>query len=100
MAYIVYILYSPSTDEFYRGHTGDIKQRLKRHNSGYELSTKHGKPWIILWFVEEANRGEAQILEGKLKNLSRNRLIRFMEKQLENIGGPDALTLLGQWSGC
>ena len=38
--WIFYILYSPSLDKFYVGHTGDEKnERLSRHNSNHKEFT-------------------------------------------------------------
>ena len=100
MNYTVYILFSPSIDIFYKGQTNSLTERLKRHNSGYEKATKPGKPWILIWSTEKQTREEAVHLEKKLKNLGRNKLIEFMLKYKDKIAGPDALSLLGQWSGC
>jgi len=82
--YFVYILQSEKTFEFYKGQAADIHERVKRHNMGIETATKHGVPWILIWFVKKTTRSEAVILEKKLKNLSRERTIRFIEKYHEN----------------
>ena len=98
--FYTYILYSKSTDAFYKGSTQDIKERLKRHNNKMEKATQYGAPWILLWSVEKQTKGEAQILEYKLKNLSRIRTCEFMMKYNEGIGSPDELLLIKQLSGC
>ena len=85
MFYYVYILYSKKLDIFYRGYTSDVSNRLERHNSGYEISTSPGVPWILVWQTTKNSRSEAMDLENKLKNLSRRRLIRFMLKYKESI---------------
>ena len=81
--YFVYILYSESSDTFYKGQTDEIAQRLKRHNSGLNDSTKHGVPWKLLWTTQKKNRAEAMALEKKLKNLSIDRTLQFMMKYEE-----------------
>ena len=80
-----YILYSPSTDVFYKGQTADIRQRVLRHNAGFEKSTSSGRPWKMLWYTSKSTRSEAIVLESKLKNLSRKKLIQFMLKYDEGI---------------
>jgi putative endonuclease len=80
MDYYVYILYSPSIDSYYKGQTSDIDDRLKRHNNGQEKATKLGVPWTLVWRTKKDTRGEALILERKLKNLSRERTIQFINK--------------------
>ena len=90
MSYVVYILYSDSTNVFYKGQTSDMNARLMRHNNGLEKSTKSGSPWILIWVTEKKSRSEAMGLERKLKNLSREKLIEFINKYNDGIAGPDA----------
>ena len=78
--YYVYILYSPKFDKFYIGQTNDMANRLERHNNGYETYTSKFIPWVLKGFVLKESRNEALILEKKLKNLSKLRLIQFIEK--------------------
>ena len=80
MKYFVYILYSPSTDTYYKGQTSNLEERLTRHNNGYEKATKHGAPWKLIWSTIKDTRGEALKLERKLKNLSREKTIQFIKK--------------------
>lgn len=80
MRFFVYILYSEKFDVFYKGQTQDIKQRLILHNNGKVSFTKRYLPWKLLWFTEKDSRAEAMLLERKLKNLSKARLIQFIEK--------------------
>ncbi len=100
MSHHVYILYSPSIDSFYKGQTSNVSKRLIRHNGGIEKFTKAGKPWILIWSTEKSIRGDALILERKLKNLSRKRTIEFILKYSEGISSPDELFLIKQLSGC
>ncbi|UKN01215.1 GIY-YIG nuclease family protein [Paracrocinitomix mangrovi] len=80
MTFYVYILYSEKFDKFYIGQTNNLSNRLKRHNEGQVLSTKHYNPWQIAWFCEKESRSESMILEKKLKNLNRKRLLEFISK--------------------
>jgi putative endonuclease len=80
MCYFVYILYSKTTDTFYRGQTKNLPDRIRRHNSKLEKATKHGTPWILVWNTLKENRAMALSLERKLKNLSRKRIIDFIIK--------------------
>ncbi len=80
-----YILYSKSHNRFYIGQTNGIEERLKRHNSGIERSTKPFAPWELIGCFEKESRSEAMILEKKLKNLNTegiNKLIvKFFNKK-------------------
>ncbi|MEN8249375.1 MAG: GIY-YIG nuclease family protein [Bacteroidota bacterium] len=97
--YFTYILFSGKTNSFYKGQTNDLKERLRRHNSGHEKSTKSGCPWLLLWSTKKNTRANAIKLEAKLKNLTKQKLIDFMLKFAEGFEGPDELLLVQQMSG-
>ena len=78
--FYTYILYSEILNKFYKGHTINIKNRLKQHNTGKVLSTLKGIPWRLVLTIEKPTRSDAIILENKLKNLNRERLLLFIEK--------------------
>ncbi|MCB0635339.1 MAG: GIY-YIG nuclease family protein [Lewinella sp.] len=98
--YFVYVLYSTSTDRLYRGQTADLQDRLNRHNLQQEKATAQGAPWILLWHTSKPDRSQAVLLETKLKNLSRKRMVLFMQKYQQGITGPDEALLLQRLSGC
>ena len=98
--FYVYILWSEKTQKFYCGYTSNMDSRLKRHNSGWEKSTRYGTPWRIIWRTEKASRSEAMELEKKLKSLTQKRLIQFIRKYSEGVAGPDEFLLLEKLSGC
>ena len=89
MSHYVYILYSESLDIFYKGQTYDLFDRIKRHNMKQEKATQNGVPWTLVWSTKKPTRSSAMILERKLKNLSRKRLIDFILKYPEEVEGPD-----------
>ncbi|MBR9919653.1 MAG: GIY-YIG nuclease family protein [Bacteroidetes bacterium] len=95
----VYVLYSEKLQMFYKGQTRDLAERLRYHNEGLERFTRHGVPWRLIWFTLKPNRGEALILENKLKNLSRQRLARFILKYRSGLS-PDELAFVSKLSGC
>ena len=84
MIYQVYILYSEEHDRFYIGQTADLDARLIRHNSKMEKATKPYCPWVLRFSIEKETRSGAMILENKLKNLNKIRLIQFMKKYQSN----------------
>ena len=82
MAYFVYILYSPSKDQYYVGQTNDLSKRLARHNAGYERFTKSRKPWELEHSEGFETRAEAMIKERKLKNLkSQEKIKSYIDKK-------------------
>ncbi|MFN4286081.1 MAG: GIY-YIG nuclease family protein [Lacibacter sp.] len=80
MPFFVYILYSSGHDRYYIGQTENPASRLERHNEGYEFATAPYVPWKLVCCIEKETRGEAMILERKLKNLNRLKLERFIAK--------------------
>ena len=71
--YTFYILYSPSTDKYYVGHTGDsLQQRLRKHLSNHAGFTAREKDWSVVYseFFElktDAYRREREIKAWKSK---------------------------------
>jgi putative endonuclease len=94
MKYQVYILYSKKLNRLYVGHTYDLNKRLLQHNKGESFYTSQGIPWRLLWSSIKDSKSKAEILESKLKNLSRNRKITFMNKYHIGILDIDLFTTL------
>ena len=79
MDFVVYILQSEKDGSFYIGQTGDLPNRLKRHNQGLEKYTSRKVPWKLYWSKSVESRSEAVKLERKIKNLkSRLRVTAFV----------------------
>ena len=76
----VYILYSKSLDKYYTGQTNNLKDRLKRHNSGYEKYTRKGIPWDLIWNKLCIDRNEAMKLESKIKKRGAKRYLHDIGK--------------------
>ena len=74
MAY-VYVLESETSERFYVGSTGNLENRLLRHNKGYEKSTKHYRPYKIVFSQKCVTLQEAQALERKIKKWKRKDFI-------------------------
>ncbi len=78
-------MYSARRKGFYIGQCRDVALRLERHQRGEVRSTAPWRPWALIWKTVKADRSQAVRLELKLKNLSRRRLLEFMEKYCEDI---------------
>ena len=83
--HFVYILYSEKLNAFYKGQTNDLNDRVCRHNEGLEKFTCNGVPWLLVWSTPKNSRQEAIALESKLKNLTRKRLLIFINKYTSGI---------------
>jgi len=66
--YKVYILQSQKDFGYYIGCTSiDLSERLKRHNAGYEKSTRCRKPWELIYWEEYSDKSVAFKREFFLK---------------------------------
>jgi putative endonuclease len=74
----VYAIKSTTKNYIYVGITHDIEQRLARHNSGYEKTTKPYSPFELIYCIEMPTRMEARAEEKKLKTTSGKRFLRSL----------------------
>jgi putative endonuclease len=82
--FTVYILYSPSKDNFYVGFSGDISDRLVRHNDGRSKSTAHGVPWELVYSEEFPSRSEAMAREKQIKSWKSAAAIRRLSSEAKS----------------
>jgi putative endonuclease len=66
--FITYILYSEKLNSYYVGSTGNLIDRLIRHNSGRSTYTKRGIPWIVVYKKEYETKSEAYQTELYIKS--------------------------------
>jgi len=63
----VYIIYSPSIDQYYIGQAKDLGIALWQHNAKAIPATAEGKPWEVRYQRSFETRRESSSLEMKLK---------------------------------
>ena len=68
MPFYVYILRSLKDGKLYTGHTANIEERLIRHNEGRVRSTKHRRPFELVYLEKHKTRCEAMKRESYLKS--------------------------------
>ncbi|MFH1821767.1 MAG: GIY-YIG nuclease family protein [Methanobacteriota archaeon] len=78
--YYVYILRSLKDDNFYTGHTSDLKGRLARHNRGEVRSTKARRPFVMIYWEPLRSRSEAMKRERKIKSLCCNSKLKLIQE--------------------
>ncbi len=74
--FFTYILFPETTQKFYVGQTNNLEDRLKRHNSGYQIATKNGSPWTLITYFTFSTRAEAVQLEQKIKKRGIKRFLQ------------------------
>lgn len=68
--YYVYILSSKIDYSRYIGVTGDLKRRLKEHNSGLSKYSSSKRPYKLIWCCIFTNKKKAYEFELYLKSSS------------------------------
>lgn len=74
----VYIL-KGRRNQYYTGCTGNLVNRIKRHNLGMVNSTKHHRPLELVWYCVFQEKWKAYAFEKYLKSGSG---IAFRNKRL------------------
>ncbi|MBU2578538.1 GIY-YIG nuclease family protein [Patescibacteria group bacterium] len=95
--FCLYILKSKNFGTYYIGISGDIKKRLKMHNSGMVKSTKSKKPWLLIHKEKFSTLRQARKRELYLKSLKKRKeidktFLKFVYKPriLDKFHGPIA----------
>lgn len=66
--YTVYAIKSKIKNWIYVGFTNDLEERIRRHNSGTERSTKPYRPYDLIYQEKVENRKEARKREKYFKS--------------------------------
>ena len=84
----VYLLYSPSLDQFYLGSTADLKRRLLEHRTGRVRSTRKTNDWMVAYYEAYLTEQDARDRERALKRSGSVyvTLKRRIRKSLERAG--------------
>ena len=75
--YTTYILKSAKTGRYYVGYSGNLEQRLEKHNAGYSRATRSGIPWELVWSIDCESKTRAIKLERWIKGMKSK---AFIEK--------------------
>lgn len=67
-SYYVYILQSLKDHKYYIGSTSDVKKRLLFHNNGFQRSTRHRTPFVLVYTEELTTKSEALLREKQIKS--------------------------------
>ncbi|MCF8297054.1 MAG: GIY-YIG nuclease family protein [Saprospiraceae bacterium] len=81
MDYYFYILYSSQADKYYIGHTGNLQERLRKHNSNHSGYTGTKSDWEIVYSENYKTKTEAYFREREVKNWKSCKMI---EKLISN----------------
>ena len=88
MYFFCYILYSKSINHYYIGHTSDIEERLKLHNTGSfggKSYTYKTSDWGIYLLIPCETREQAVYVELRIKKMKSRKYIENLKKYPEII---------------
>ena len=71
MVFTVYILFSASSNVYYKGFTTNLVTRLEYHLSGKSPYTSKSNDWILVYSKEFETKAEALKEEKRIKKLNR-----------------------------
>lgn len=66
--YTVYILQNEQ-NRYYIGYTNSLVERLYRHNTSRNISTRHRGPWKVVYTEQHPNRQSAWLREREIKRM-------------------------------
>jgi len=77
--YHFYILYSPTLDRYYIGHTSDLEERIRRHNTDHKGYTGGLGDWSLVYSEDFKDKGGAYARERQVKGWkSRKRILELI----------------------
>ena len=65
--FYVYVIKSCKDELLYVGYTNDLKRRVKEHNNGSNISTKHRAPFELAYYEAYSSKKDAMKRERSLK---------------------------------
>jgi putative endonuclease len=65
--YYFYILYSPTLDGYYIGHTSNIEERIRKHNTKHKGFTGKANDWRLVYKEQYKNKSHAYKRERIVK---------------------------------
>jgi putative endonuclease len=77
--YTVYAIRSHTSNYIYKGLTSNLEERLLRHDSGYEKTTKPYLPFELIYTKEFSRREDARLHEKYLKSGEGREMLRKLE---------------------
>ena len=86
--FFVYAISSINRNYIYVGLTANVKNRISRHNKGYEKTTRPYAPFRLIYTKEFNSRKEARVHEIYLKSgIGKEKL-----REIRNIIGDEGLS--------
>ncbi|MDI6782724.1 MAG: GIY-YIG nuclease family protein [bacterium] len=79
--WVVYILQSEKDGSYYVGSTGNLEDRINRHNCKRSLATKYKTPWKLVYKETLETRRDAVRREKQIKKQHSHKYIEQLINQ-------------------
>ena len=86
--YFVYILKSKVRERYYIGYTGNVTERLQKHNAGANKSTKPFKPWEVIYSEILPDKKSAWLRERQIKRYKGGEAFKKLIAGSSHFAGP------------
>lgn len=86
--YYVYVLKSQPWNRHYIGTTSNPAKRILTHNSGGNTSTRHGRPWKLIYLEEFQSKTDAWLREKQIKKYKNGEAFRKLINHGSSNGPP------------
>ncbi len=87
MTWSIYVLFSEKWNQTYVGCASDVSARLVWHNAGRVRSTRHGRPWRVIYQESLGGYREARQREKYLKSSAGRKTLRLLIGDSIRTGG-------------
>ena len=85
MTYYFYILFSKKLNRYYLGHTRDLFERIRKHNSHHKGYTGKVDNWELLYSKKYSSKSDAYARERQVKSWkNRNRIEELIARGSEH----------------
>ena len=75
MEYYFYILYSIIKDRYYIGHTNNLTERIRKHNSNHKGFTGKTGDWKLIYSEKYQSKADANNREIEVKKWKSRKMI-------------------------
>ncbi len=82
--FYVYVLQSLKDKNFYLGYTKNLNKRIREHKNGESRSTKHRRPFKLIYFEGHTNKFDALRRERYFKNSKGKSMLKTILKEALN----------------
>jgi putative endonuclease len=86
-SWYTYVLLSEKDNKFYVGYSGDLRKRFKEHQLGKNSSTKHRRPWQLIYYEMCLSEADAIMREKYLKTGMGKRYLKNRIKSFLTLTG-------------